>query len=67
MYESPDLLSATQWTSVIDLTALRIYYRTAQQSTIRCIDLRSIDFESMVYASRPLDDGGEEQVKLVRW
>ena len=67
MYESPDLLSATQWTSVIDLTALRVYYRTAQQSTIRCIDLHSIDFSSTPYVSRPLDDGEEEPVKMVRW
>ena len=67
MYESPDMLSATQWTSVIDLTALRVYYRTAQQSTIRCIDLHSIDFSTAAYASCPLDDGEEESVKMLRW
>lgn len=42
--ECPDIPSATQWTSAIDLTNRRIYYKTAYNNTIRCIDLAGIDF-----------------------
>lgn len=37
--ECPDIPSATQWTSAIDLTNRRVYYKTAYNNTIRCIDL----------------------------
>ncbi|WP_300904525.1 choloylglycine hydrolase family protein [uncultured Alistipes sp.] len=53
--EAPDIPSATQWTSAIDLTHRRVYYRTAYDSTIRCIDLARIDFASTPYRSGPLD------------
>lgn len=49
------LLSATQWTAAIDLTARRVYYKTAYNNNIRMIDLRSIDFSKVKYASYPLD------------
>lgn len=47
--------SATQWTSAIDLTNLKVYYKTAYNNTIRCIDLRTIDFKTVKYQSAPLD------------
>ena len=47
--------SATQWTSAIDLTNLKVYYKTAYNNTIRCIDLHSIDFKTVRYQSAPLD------------
>ena len=37
--KAPDMPSATQWTSAIDLTRRRVYYKTAYNNTIRCIDL----------------------------
>lgn len=40
--ECPDIPSATQWTSAIDLTNRRVYYKTAYNNTIRCIDLAQI-------------------------
>lgn len=49
------LPSATHWTSAIDLTARTIYYKTAYNSTIRCIDLRDIDFTKVKYEAFPLD------------
>ncbi len=58
----PDLPSATQWTSAIDLTGRKVYYRTAWNSTIRCIDLHKIDFVRVKYQSYPLD---REQVQPV--
>ena len=54
--------SATQWTSAIDLTNLKVYYKTAYNNTIRCIDLHSIDFKTVKYQSAPLD---KEQVQPV--
>lgn len=49
------LPSATHWTSAIDLTARTIYYKTAYNTTIRCIDLRDIDFTKVKYEAFPLD------------
>ncbi len=50
-----DIPSATQWTSAIDMTNLTVYYRTMYNSTIRKIDLRSIDFGRVKYRNEPLD------------
>lgn len=47
--------SATQWTSATDMTNLVIYYRTMYNSTIRSIDLKSIDFNRIKYRAVPLD------------
>ncbi len=52
----PDgLPSATQWTSAIDLTGRKLYYRTAWNSNLRSIDLQQIDFARVKYQSHPLD------------
>ncbi|WP_304952863.1 choloylglycine hydrolase family protein [uncultured Alistipes sp.] len=53
--EAPDIPSATQWTSAIDLTNRKVYYKTAYNNTIRCIDLAEIDFAKVKYQFRPLD------------
>lgn len=56
--ENPDeksLPSATQWTSAIDLSARKIYYKTAYNNSIRVIDLHTIDFENVKYQSHNLD------------
>jgi choloylglycine hydrolase len=59
------LPSATQWTSAIDLTARRVYYKTAYNNTIRCIDLGSIDFGQVGYQSHPLDATQQQPVEMV--
>ncbi len=51
-----DVPSATQWTSVTDITNGAIYYRTMYNSTIRSIDLRKIDFSQVEYRALPLDE-----------
>lgn len=61
-----ELPSATQWTSAIDLTARKVYYKTAYNNTIRCIDLNSIDFASVAYHTCPLDDRQEQPIEYVR-
>ena len=63
----PDNLpSATQWTTSSDLQALRFYYRTAWNSTIRCIDLKSIDFSKVRFMSEPLDKTMDQPVEFIK-
>lgn len=57
-----DMPSATQWTSAIDLSNLEIYYRTMYDSSIRCIDLKTIDFSKVKYRAEPLDAELEQPV-----
>ncbi len=64
--EAPDIPSATQWTSAIDLTNLRVYYKTAYNNTIRCIDLKNIDFSRVEYGSYPLDKVREQPIEMIR-
>jgi choloylglycine hydrolase len=61
-----ELPSATQWTSAIDLTARCVYYKTAYNSTIRCIDLREIEFTKAIYASYPLDQSEEQPIETIK-
>ena len=60
------LPSATQFTSVTDQTSLKMYYRTAWNSNIRCIDLMNIDFHKVKFQSHPLDKSQEQPVEMIR-
>lgn len=51
----PNIPSATQWTSVTDMTNNKIYYTTMYNPIIRKIDLNIIDFTSIEYQKYPLD------------
>lgn len=62
----PDIPSATQWTSAIDLTNRKVYYKTAYNNSIRCIDLKAIDFSKVKYQSQPLDKIQEQPVEMVK-
>jgi len=64
--QSPDIPSATQWTSAIDLTHRRVYYKTAYNNSIRCIDLADIDFDKVSYQSHPLDAVQEQPIVKIR-
>lgn len=59
------LPSATQWTSAIDLTHRKVYYKTAYNSSIRCIDLSTIDFGRIKYQSHPLDVVQQEPIENI--
>lgn len=50
-----DIPSATQWTTVTDITNRVVYYRTMYNSAIRRIDLSTIDFTRVGYRAVPLD------------
>lgn len=60
-----DMPSATQWTVVSDTANRRIYYRTAYNSNIRCIDLKSIDFERVRSGAYPLDKEQKQPIEMV--
>lgn len=64
--QAPDVPSATPCTAVSDLKELKLYYRTTYNSTIRCIDLGRIDFDSVEYAFHPLDAVLQEPVEMVQ-
>ena len=61
----PDMPSATQITIATDLQNLRLYYRTMYNSTIRCIDLNTIDFDIVGFVAEPLEYSREEPIELV--
>ncbi len=58
--------SATQWTTSSDLKALRFYYRTAWNSTIRCIDLKTVRFDRIGFVSEPLDRVMDQPVEFIK-
>lgn len=60
------LPSATQFTSATDQSAMKLYYRTAWNSNIRCIDLMSIDFARVKYQAHPLDNVTKQPVEQVK-
>ena len=60
------LPSATQFTAVTDQTELKLYYRTAWNSNIRCIDVMNIDFHKVKYQSHPLDKVTQQPVEMVK-
>ena len=61
----PDIPSATQWTVATDIANRRIYYKTMHNNTIRCIDLRAINFKKLKYQSAPLDKRKTQPVEMV--
>lgn len=67
--ENPDeksLPSATQWTSAIDLKNRCVYYKTAYNNNIRCIDLKDINFVSVKYQSQPLDTTQQQPIEKIQ-
>lgn len=60
------LPSATQFTAATDLKEMKLYYRTAWNSNIRCIDLINIDFHKVKYQSHPLDVSNIQPVENVK-
>lgn len=63
--EAPDIPSVTHWTSAIDLTHRRIYFKTAYNNTIRCIELDGIDFNNVAYQAHPFDVIKEQPVEKI--
>jgi len=51
----PNIPSATQWTSVTDMTNGKLYYNTMHNPTIRRFNLNDINFANVSYQMHPLD------------
>lgn len=64
---APDIPSATQWTSVIDLTHREFYYKTMYNTTIRKISLSDIDFSKVKYQSLPLEKEKTQPVEVLKF
>ena len=60
------LPSATQVTTASDQADMCFYYRTAWNSTIRCIDLKTINFHKVKYQSHPLDKIQQQPVEIIK-
>ena len=61
----PNIPSATQWTVATDIGNRRIYYRTMHDSSIRCFDLKAIDFNTVSYQSAPLDPTKKQPIVMM--
>ena len=64
--QGPNIPSATQWTSAIDLTGGKVYYKTSYNNHIRCIDLSNIDFGTVKYQWYPMDKSEVQPVEMIR-
>ena len=64
--KAADIPSATQWTAVSDVTNRIIYYRTMYNSSVRSIDLASIDFAKVRYRAEPLDKVAMEPITAIK-
>ncbi len=62
----PDMLSATQWTAVADIQGRKFYYRTQYNSSLRCIDLNTIDFGKVKFQLRDLDLTREQPIEYLK-
>lgn len=62
---SVDLPSATQFTVASDTHNRMLYYRTMYNSNIRCIDLKTIDFNQVKYHSEPLDKEKKQPIEMI--
>ncbi|MGM9736781.1 MAG: linear amide C-N hydrolase [Candidatus Cryptobacteroides sp.] len=63
--KSTDMLTSTQFTTASDIDGLKFYYRTMDNSRIRCINLEDIDFGKVKFRSCPLDER-KEQVEILK-
>lgn len=61
-----DIPGATQFTTAADTKGLKFYWRTCWNSTIRCIDLTSIDFTKVRYTVAPLDKVRQQPVEMIK-
>lgn len=63
--EPTGIPGATQFTTATDTKGLKFYWRTCWNSTIRCIDLSSVDFAKVKYTVAPLDKVREQPMEMI--
>ena len=59
-----DMITSTQFTTATDLSNLKLYYRTMDNSQIRLIDLSAINFKKISYQSARLDTRPEQVITV---
>ena len=64
--EGPKMPSATQWTSAIDLTHRKVYFKTMHNNTIRCIDLAKTDFSRVKFSATHMDKQKQQPVVHIK-
>lgn len=64
--EVPSMPSATQVTIASDLRNQRIYYRTMYDMSIRCIDLKDIDFKRVKFQFAALDTDKRQPIEVLK-
>jgi choloylglycine hydrolase len=64
--EVPNMPSARQVTIASDLSNLRLYYRTMYDASIRCIDLKDINFKRVKFQSAPLDMDKRQPIEIIK-
>lgn len=64
-HQIPNMPSATQVTIVSDLRNQRLYYRTMYNASIRCIELKTIDFSKVKHQVMPLDKTQKEAIEII--
>lgn len=62
---APDMHSATQITIGVNLIDRCLYYRTLYNSTIRCIDMRTINFDQVGYQAEFLEFSTMEPIEYI--
>jgi len=60
-----DMPSATQFTVASDTHNRMLYYRTMYNSNIRCINLKSIDFDKVKYHAHALDNLKKQPIEMI--
>ena len=60
-----DMPSATQFTVASDTRNQKIYYHTMYNGNIRCIDLKTIDFNQVKYHSQALDKEKKQPIEMI--
>ena len=62
----PNMPSATQVTIASDLVNQRLYYRTMYDMSIRCIDLKDINFKRVDFHFAPLDTDKRQPIEMLK-
>lgn len=62
---TPDMLTATQFTTAIDLASHTLYYRTGVDSSIRSVVLSDLDLTRISYTVRPVDSRSSQPVEAL--
>ena len=60
-----DMPSATQFTVASDTHNRMLYYRTMYNSNIRCINLKSINFDNVKYHAQALDNLKKQPIETI--